>query len=225
MSYAGKLTADGNTWLGELLQNALSGAAISQNYGYMEIGTGAKGNLAAGTALQLNSNVAKGATSVVLKDSGGVLAGSLVAGDFLLFSNDNTRYEVASAATASGNLITVPLANALVAAKTAGDGVTTNLGGSSGSTGVRTSISAGGGVAITTGWPKVVDVSTGKALEVKATFVAGTFTVGTPFTEAAIRASAGGGKCAAYAVLETNPNPPASQSLDVTIQLPLVGII
>lgn len=220
---SGKMTTDGRQHIADRVQNSLSGAALPETYGYIEIGTGSKGNLTAGTALQLNASVAKGATAVVLKDSGGVLTGSVVAGDCLLFGNDNQRYEVAANATASGNLITVTLVNALETLKTAGDGLATYMGGSNTTAGVRASLAAGGRVAITAGWPKTVAVSTGAALEFKASFPAGTFTVGTAITEAAIRQSAAGGKCLGYAVLDTPQSPSSSQSLDVTIQFPILG--
>lgn len=222
---SGKLTTDGRQHIADRVQNSLSGAALPETYGYIEIGGGAKGNLTAGTALQLNANAAKGDTTVVLKDSGGVLTGSVIAGDYLLFANDSQKYEVAANATAAGNLITVTLVNALNAAKTLGDGLATYLGGSNTTAGVRTSLAAGGRVAITAGWPKIVTVSTGAALEFKASFPAGTFTVGTAITEAAVRQSSAGGKCLGYAVLDTPQSPSSSQSLDVTLQFPILASI
>lgn len=220
---SGKLTTDGRQHLADRIQNSLTGAALPETYGYLEIGTGVKGNLSAGTALQVNASASKGATSVVLKDSGGSLTGSLTAGDYLIFADDDTKYEVANTVAASGNLITVTLVNALVATKAINTGVTTYMGGSSTTTGVRTPLASGGRVAITAGWPKIVSVASGAALEFKASFPAGTFTVGSAITEAAIRQSAAGGKCAGYIVLDTPQSPSASQSLDVTVQLPLIA--
>jgi len=220
---AGKLTTDGRQHMADRIQNSLNGTALPETYGYLEIGTGTKGSLAAGTALQNNAQALKGATTVVLKDSGGSLTGSLVAGDYLIFALDDTKYEVAANATASANLITVTLANPLVMEHAAGEGVTTYQGGSSGTTGVRTALATGGRVAITTGWPKITTVSTGAAIEFKASFPAGTFTVGTAITEAAVRQSAAGGKCLGYVVLDTPQNPSASQSLDVTVQFPIIA--
>lgn len=222
---SGKMTTDGRQHVADRVQNSLSGAALPETYGYVEIGTGSKGNLTAGTALQLNANAAKGDTSLVLKDGGGVLTGSVIAGDYLLFANDTQKYEIAANASASGNLITVTLVNALETAKTAGDGLATYMGGSNSTAGVRTSLAAGGRVAITAGWPKIVTVSTGAALEFKASFAAGTFTVGTAITESSVRQSAAGGKCLGYAVLDAPQSPSASQSLDVTLQFPLLASI
>lgn len=222
---AGKITSDGRKHIADLVQNALHGTALPETFGYIEVGTGTKGNLTAGTALQLNANAAKGATSVQLKDSGGVLTGSVIAGDYLLFSADDEPYEIASNAAAAGNLITVALVNPLETAKVAGDPLATFMGGSDTTTGVRSSLATGGRVAVTAGWPKIVSVVTGYALEYRASLPAGTFTTGTAITEAAVRQSAGGGKCAGYAVLDTPQSPDATRSLDVMLQFPLLGSI
>lgn len=221
----GKMTTDGRQHVADRLQNSLHGTALPETYDYIEIGTGTKGNLTASAALQLNANAAKGATTVVLKDSGGVLTGSLVAGDYLLFGDDDERYEVAAPATASGNLITVNIVNPLESAKLANDPLATFMGGTNTTTGVRAALATGGRVAVTAGWPKIVSVSTGAALEFKASFPAGTFSVGTAITEAAVRQSAAGGKCFGYAVLDVAQSPSSSQSLDVTIQFPILAII
>lgn len=219
----GKLTTDGRQHLADRIQNSLHGTALPETYGYIEIGTGAKGNLTAGAALQLNANAAKGATAVVLKDSGGVLTGDVLAGDYLLFADDDQKYEVAGNASAAGNLITVNLVNPLESAKVAGDGAATYMGGHNTTAGVRASLAAGGRVAITAGWPKNVSVGTGAALEFRASFPAGTYTVGTAITEAAVRQSGAGGKCLGYTVLDAPQSPSASQSLDVTLQFPLLA--
>lgn len=91
-----------------------------------------KGTLTAGTALQVNAQPAEGATSIVLKDSGGVLSGTLVEGDILTFATcyavspiDGSIYSylkqfvVTALATAASNLIT---ANVYPAFKTTVDG-------------------------------------------------------------------------------------------------------
>ena len=226
---SGKLTNDGVQWVADLANNALIGATLSTSYASLEIGTGVKGNLVAAASIALNANAAKGATAIVLKDSGaGTLTGNLIAGDLLTFTNDDTPYEVAANATAAGNLISVTLTNPLVMAHATGDVCVTSIGASSTDAGVRTPLASGGRVAITTGWPKIVTVSsgvyTGKlAVEAKASFPAGTFTVGTQITEAAIRQNSSGGKCAARVIFDTPQNPSASQSLDVTLQIPLLA--
>lgn len=220
---AGKLTSDGRKHIADRVENSLNTTALPETYGFIEIGIGTKGNLVAGTALQLNASVAKGVTSVVLKDSGGVLTGSLTAGDIITFANDDTEYEVANNATAAANLITLTLANALVVDKTASDGVATSLGGSDTTAGCRDPLASGSIVALTSGWPKTVAVAGGQAIEFKASFPAGTFTIGTSITEACVRQLGSGGKCFAYTVLDTPQNPSASQSLDVTLQYPIVA--
>jgi hypothetical protein len=225
---SGKLTSDGVQHLADRVNNSLNGTALPETYTHVEIGTGVKGSLAAAASIALNANAAKGALSIVLKDSGGgTLTGSLIAGDVLVFGNDDTRYEVGANCSASGNLITVPLASTtpLAVAHSTGDVVTTSMGASSGDTGVRTSLAAGGRVAITTGWPKTVSTASGPAVEFKASFPAGTFSVGTAITEGAVRQSSGGGKCLGHVVFDAAQSPSASQSLDVTLQFPLKALI
>ena len=66
-----------------------------------------KGTLAAGTALQLNAEVAAGAATLVLKDSGGSLTGTMTQGDLFTIAGHAQQYTVSALATASGNLCTV----------------------------------------------------------------------------------------------------------------------
>jgi hypothetical protein len=225
---SGKLTSDGAQHVADRINNSLNGTALPETYTHIEIGVGVKGTLAAANSIALNANAAKGATSIVLKDSAaGVLTGTVIAGDVLVFADDDTRYEVGANATASGNLITVALAatTPLAVDHQTGDVVTTSMGASSGDTGVRTPLASGGRVAITAGWPKTVTIASGPAIEFKGSFPAGTFSVGTSITEGAVRQNSGGGKCFGRVVFDTPQNPSASQSLDVTLQIPLKALI
>jgi hypothetical protein len=91
-------------------------------------------------------------------------------------------------------------------------------------TGVETALATGGRVALTSGWPKIVTLAGGPALEYKATFAAGTFTTGTAITEAAVRENSGGGQCFGRGLLDVAKNPSASEPLDITIQFPIVAV-
>lgn len=92
-------------------------------------------------------------------------------------------------------------------------------------TGVQTGLATGGRIACTATWPKIVTLAGGPALEYKATFAAGTFTVGTPITEAAVRESVGTpGQCFGRGILDAPKNPSASEPLDITIQFPIVAV-
>lgn len=81
-----------------------------------------KGTLTPGTALQLNAEVAAGASSLVLKDSGGSLTGTVLTGDLLAITGATQTYVATADATAASNLCTVsisPVAAATYAASTA----------------------------------------------------------------------------------------------------------
>jgi hypothetical protein len=92
-------------------------------------------------------------------------------------------------------------------------------------TGVQTPLLTGGTVACTAGWPKIVTLAGGPAIEFKATFAAGTFTTGTAITEAAVRESLSvPGQCFGRGLLDTPKNPSASEPLDITIQFPIVAV-
>lgn len=91
-------------------------------------------------------------------------------------------------------------------------------------TAVQTPLATGGRVACTSGWPKIVTLAGGPAIEYKATFAAGTFTTGTAITEAAVRESAAGGVCFGRGLLDTSKNPTAAEPLDITIQFPIVAV-
>lgn len=69
--------------------------------------THTKGTLAAGTALQLNAELAAGASSCVMKDSGGSLTGTMTAGDLFTIAGHAQQYTCSALATAASNLITV----------------------------------------------------------------------------------------------------------------------
>ena len=82
------------------------------------------GSLTIGTALQLNAIVAKGATTMVFKDSGGSLSGTVKKGDTFSIAGNTQRYAVAADATAASNLITVTVSQATPVAYSASDVVT-----------------------------------------------------------------------------------------------------
>lgn len=91
-------------------------------------------------------------------------------------------------------------------------------------TGVETALLTGGRIVCTAGWPKIVTLAGGPAIEYKATFAAGTFTTGTAITEAAVRENAGGGQCFGRGLLDVSKNPSASEPLDITVQFPIVAV-
>jgi hypothetical protein len=91
-------------------------------------------------------------------------------------------------------------------------------------TAVQTPLATGGRVACTVGWPKIVTLAGGPAMEYKATFAAGTFTVGTAITEAAVRENSGGGQCFGRGLLDASKNPTASEPLDITVQFPIIAV-
>lgn len=76
------------------------------------------------TQLQLNAAAAKGATTVVIKDSDGVLAGSVIIGDVILIAGSTQQYVITAGATAGSNIITVLIYPALVIAYSEDDNVT-----------------------------------------------------------------------------------------------------
>lgn len=88
-------------------------------------------------------------------------------------------------------------------------------------TAVQTPLAAGGRVAVTSGWPKIVTGAGGPEIHYQATFAAGSFTIGTPITEAAVRELVGGGKCFGRAILDASKNPSADEPLTVTLKFPI----
>lgn len=83
------------------------------------------GTYAAGTALQLNANVAVGATTCVFKDSGGSLTGTIAEGDIFTIAGDTQQYVSNGTYTAASNLITITsFSPAAGTATSAGDAVT-----------------------------------------------------------------------------------------------------
>lgn len=222
---AGKLTTDGRKHIYDRVQNSLNGTAMPETYTHIEIGTGTVGDLVGTGGITVNTTYAKGTTALVLRPvtGGGSLTGSLKQGDILIFNDDDTRYEVSALATAAGNLISITLVNGLVVEHQTGDTITTSAGGFNTATGCRVPVVSGSIAAVTTGWPKVIPISGGYAIEFKASFAAGSFTVGTAITEAAVRQNSGGGKCFGYVVLDTPQSPTAAQSLDVTLQFPILA--
>jgi hypothetical protein len=65
------------------------------------------GALVIGTQLQVNANISAGATSVVFKDSGGSLTGTIKAGDTFVIAGSTQRYVATADATAAANVISV----------------------------------------------------------------------------------------------------------------------
>lgn len=220
---SGKLTTDGRKHIYDRVQNSLNGTAMPETYTHLEIGTGTVGDLVGAGGITVNATYAIGTTTIVLRPvtGGGSLVGSLKQGDILVFNDDATKYEVSALTTASANLITVVLVNGLVAQHETGDVITTSFGGSNTDTGCRTPVTSGSITAVTAGWPKIVTVSGGYAIEFKGSFAAGSFTIGTAITEAAVRQNSGGGKCFGHVILDVAQSPTASQSLDVTLQFPI----
>lgn len=76
------------------------------------------------TQAQVNANVAKGATSLVIKDSDGVLAGTLAKGDTFVIAGNTQRYALTANATAAANLITVTITPPLAQAHVTNDNIT-----------------------------------------------------------------------------------------------------
>lgn len=132
------ITADGRTYVGEVITKGLGGATPSTSYGYLEIGTGS-------------------------------------------------------------------------ASESVSD------------TGVATPLAAGGRVALSAGFPKIVAGAGGPELHFQATFAAGSFTTGTAITEAAVRELVGGGKCFGRELLDASKNPTADEPLTITLKYPIVA--
>lgn len=82
------------------------------------------GALTAGGTIQLNAAAAKGATTLVLKDSTGSLTGDLHEGDTLVIAGNSQRYAVTADATAATNLVTVNITPGLAVAYAEDDAVT-----------------------------------------------------------------------------------------------------
>lgn len=82
------------------------------------------GALTIGTQLQLNAAVAEGATTMVFKDSGGSLSGTVKKGDTFVIAGNTQRYAVAADATAASNLITVTVVEGAAQAYSTSDNVT-----------------------------------------------------------------------------------------------------
>jgi len=88
--------------------------------------------------------------------------------------------------------------------------------------GIETALATGGRVAATSGYPKVTFTGTVIIVEVMATFAAGTFTTGTPITEAAWVDSLGT-VCAGRGILDASKDPTAAEPLTVTAKFELVA--
>ena len=82
------------------------------------------GALVPGTAAQANADYAADVTTIVIKDSGGSLTGTLAAGDILQIAGHTQQYAVTTAATAAANLITAVITPGLASAVTTGTGIT-----------------------------------------------------------------------------------------------------
>jgi hypothetical protein len=82
------------------------------------------GSLTIGSQLQLNAGVAKGDTTMVFKDSGGSLSGTVKKGDTFVIAGNTQRYAIAADATAGSNLITVTVSEGAAQAYSTSDNVT-----------------------------------------------------------------------------------------------------
>src|ERR1700687_6067968 len=80
--------------------------------------------LTAVTQLQLNAGAAKGATTIAIKDSDGVLAGTIAKGDTLLIAGNTQRYAVTAASVAAANVFTLTITPGLAVAGNTNDNVT-----------------------------------------------------------------------------------------------------
>ncbi len=87
---------------GEIGRKLGAGWFMNQN-----IPSHTKGTLTPGGTLQINAELAAGASSVVMKDSGGSLTGTMTAGDLFTIAGHAQQYTCSALATAGSNLITV----------------------------------------------------------------------------------------------------------------------
>lgn len=104
---------------------------LGQKFGFttfanQNVQTHTAGALTVGTAFELSAAVAKGATSISLRDSGATpsLTGTVKKGDTLVIAGNTQRYAVTADATAAGNAITLSITPAAVVAYTADTAVT-----------------------------------------------------------------------------------------------------
>lgn len=86
--------------------------------------------------------------------------------------------------------------------------------------GIETALASGGRIVADSGYPKIVTGAGGPEIHVKATFTAGSFTVGTPITEA-VWVDAAAATCGGRVILDVAKDPSASEPLDVTIKFPI----
>jgi hypothetical protein len=110
------------------VETQLTGS-FGRRYGFeffanQNIATHTAGALVPGTQLQLNAAITAGDTSVVMKDSGASLTGTVKAGDTFVIVGNTQRYAVTADATAAGNLITVAFTPAAVQGYSDSDNVT-----------------------------------------------------------------------------------------------------
>lgn len=82
------------------------------------------GSLTIGTQLQLNASVAVGDTTMVFKDSGGSLSGTVKKGDTFVIAGSTQRYAVAEDATAASNLVSITVSQPVPVAYSADANVT-----------------------------------------------------------------------------------------------------
>lgn len=102
---------------------------LGRRYGFghfsnQNVQTHTAGSLTIGTQLQLNANVAAGATTMVFKDSGASLSGTVKAGDTFVVAGSTQRYAITADATAASNLITVTVTPGAAIGYSASDNVT-----------------------------------------------------------------------------------------------------
>lgn len=87
-------------------------------------------------------------------------------------------------------------------------------------TGVETALASGGRGALDSGYPKIETVAGGPELVFRRTYTAGSFTTGTPITEAVV-VKADGSKSFGRILLDTAKNPSASEPLEITLKFPI----
>ena len=218
MSAGGLLTNDGRKHIGELINRGiLLAGAVTASLTHFEIGKGVADIALAGVTFSVS------ATDRSFNDSGaGFIAAGIVVGTVLTvagFANgaNNGNFEVLSVTTTK----ILVKNNTTLVTESAGPAVT--IGGwviTATDASVKTPLAVGGRRALDAGYPQVVQDGTNPTLVVQATYPAGSFSTGTPLTEA-IWTNSGGTVCGGRTILATAKNPTASEPITVTASIPL----
>lgn len=104
--------------------------ALGQRFGFniysnQNVPTSATSTALTGvTQLQINAAAAKGATTVVVKDSDATLAGTVIAGDYFSIAGHSQKYAITANATAAANLFTLSIRPGLQIACAGNENVT-----------------------------------------------------------------------------------------------------